>query len=228
MTKAKNTPFPSYKNNKPYIDPIKDFFEELGAQDACFQLQELSIVHMEETANASNTPIENYISGLFMAHKIPHGSHKLSELRLLAYRTFISNTYTIFEKTIKLCNSFYRENRNLEWITTLPGGAALHPLEQLLKNCTHTEKIQLTQPPEFYLIEYYRRIRIASAHPNQKTEAEAIDAYNKITAHHLLHFSQYKYIVNAPNPPSRLNFHDFMLYTRAIKYYINILNDVCA
>jgi len=114
------------------------------------------------------------------------------------------------------------------WVTTLKGGVALHPLEQLCYNCTPVEQLKLTKPPEFRLVEYYRRIRIASVHIGSSTAQDADTAFSSLTAADHQHFQQYAYLLDAPNAPSLLTFQDFKLYTRAIKYYINIVNDVCA
>ncbi|GGY16509.1 hypothetical protein GCM10008098_04760 [Rhodanobacter panaciterrae] len=222
-------PHPSYTNAKPYIKPVLDLFSELGTQDACLQLQELAIVHLEKSAQAMSAQMNDYLKLLYISNDIPRGTYSFAGMREQIYKSFIALTHSIFDKTIKECNGvFQKNNTSVTWVTTLKGGAALHPLEQLCYNCSPAQRQSLTQPPEFRLLEYYRRIRIASAHINGDTAQDAEEAFHKLTTTDHLHFQQYVHILGAPNAPNLLTFQDFKLYTRAIKYYSNLVNDVCA
>ena len=229
MSSPNPVPHPGYQNKKQYIQPVLELFSELGAQDACLQLQEVAIVHLEKSAQAMNAHMNDYLKLLYLSNSIPRGSYSFADMREQIYKSFIALTYSIFDKMLKACNKAYQQkNPTITWITTLKGGAALHPLEQLVYNATLIEKQALTQPPEFRLLEYYRRIRIASLHINPGTAQEAELAFNALSASDHQHFQQYHHMFGAPNAPSLLTFQDFRLYTRAIKYYINIVNDVCA
>ena len=229
MSSPSLVPHPGYKNVKPYIQSVLDLFSELGAQDACLQLQEVAIVHLEKSAQALNAHMNDYLKLLYISNNIPQGSYSFTDMRTQIYKSFIALTYSVFDKTLKACNKSYQQkNPALMWITTLKGGSALHPLEQLCYNCTPAEKLTLTQPPEFRLLEYYRRVRIASVHRSASTTQEAELAFRALTPLDHQHFQMYAHLYGVPNAPSSLTFQDFRLYTRAIKYYINIVNDVCA
>jgi len=176
-----------------------------------------------------NAQMNDYLKLLYISNNIPRGTYSFDEMRERTYASFISLTYTMFEKTIKHCNKIYQQkNPAIAWTTTLPGGAALHPLEQLTYNATAPQKQALTAPPEHKLLEYYRRVRIASVHLDVSTLQAAELAFANLTQADHQHFQSYVHIYGAPNPPGMLTFQDFKLYTRAIKYYINIVNDVCA
>jgi hypothetical protein len=207
---------------------VLELFSDLGGQDACLQLQEVAIVHLEKSAQAMNAHMNDYLKLLYRSNSIPQGSYSFADMRAQIYKSFIALTYSVLDRTLKACNRAYQQkNPALTWITTLKGGAALHPLEQLVHNSTSTEKLALTQPPEYRLLEYYRRVRIASVHIAPDTAQEAQLAFDAITVSDHQHFQQYQHLFGVPNAPSFLTFQDFRLYTRAIKYYINIVNDVC-
>jgi hypothetical protein len=208
---------------------VLDLFSELGSQDACLQMQELAIVHLEKSAQAMNAQMNDYLKLLYISNGIPRGTYSFEEMRGRIYKSFISLTYTVFEKVIKRCNHLYQQNNPATtWVTTLPGGNALHPLDQLCHNVSDVQKQNLTTPPEYRLLDYYRRIRIASVHLDASTTQAAAQAFDFLTPTDIQHFHAYAHVYGAPNGPDMLTFQDFKLYTRAIKYYSNIVNDVCA
>lgn len=218
MSTPNPVPHPGYKNAKPYIRPVLELFSELGAQDACLQLQEVAIVHLEKNAQSVNSHTNDYLRLLYIDNSIPQGSYSFADMRTQIYKSFIILTHAIFDKALKACNKAYQQkNPSLTWITTLKGGTALHPLEQLVHNCTSAEKLLLTQVPEFGLLEYYRRVRIAAVHINQNTAQEAQLAYDALSPADHQHFQQYQHLSGGPNAPSLLTFQDFRLYTRAIE-----------
>jgi hypothetical protein len=229
MNNPAPVPHPGYVNAHPYIEPVSKLFSELGAQDACLQMQELAIVHLEKSAQAMNAQMNDYLKLLYISNNIPRGTYSFDEMREKIYVSFVSLTYTMFEKCIKRCNWFYQQKIPPNtWKTTLQGGVALHPLDQLTYNASREQKQALTAPPEHKLLEYYRRVRIASVHLDDDTKKAAEQAFADLTPTDHQHFLSYAHIYGAPNPPGMLSFQDFKLYTRAIKYYINVVNDVCS
>jgi hypothetical protein len=173
--------------------------------------------------------MNDYLKLLYISNSIPQGSYSFADMRTQIYKSFITLTHSIFDKTLKACNKAYQQkNPTVTWITTLKGGAALHPLEQLCHNCLPAEKMALMQPPEIRLLEYYRRVRIASVHVSSTTAQDADLAFGNLTPTDHQHFQKYPHLLVVPNAPGSLTFQDFRLYTRAIKYYINVVNDVCA
>jgi hypothetical protein len=94
-------------------------------------------------------------------------------------------------------------------------------------NALPQHKQLLIAPPEYKLLEYYRVVRVAGAHVDDKTAEKAAKAFRVLSSADLLHFHTYPQITQAPNAPGEISFEDFRLYTRSIKYYSNILNDVC-
>jgi hypothetical protein len=71
-------------------------------------------------------------------------------------------------------------------------------------------------------------VRIAESHRTPVTAAAAASAHAQLTPTDLQHFSKYSNIKGAPNQPASINFEDFKLFTRAVKYYCHLLNDALA
>ena len=88
MSTPSPIPHPGYKNSKPYIRPVLDLFTELGAQDACLQLQEVAIVLLEKSAQAMNAHMNDYLKLLYMSNSIPQGSYSFADMKAHIYRSF--------------------------------------------------------------------------------------------------------------------------------------------
>ena len=227
MNNPNPVPFPSYTTSKPFIPALNSLFVGLGEQDACIQLQEVAVIHLEKSALAMNAQMADYLKLLYISNNVPQGTYSFSELRAQIYSSFISATYAIFESSLKDCIAAYKaKNQVANWIAQ-SGGANLDPLNQILHNCSAAEKAILSVP-EKSLFDYYRKVRVAGNHISTSTATNAAAAFAALTAAEIAHFQGYSSILGAPHSPDTLTFHDFRLYTRAIKYYANLLNEVCA
>ena len=222
-------PHPGYTTSKPLIAPISSMYKELGAQDACIQLQELSTNYLEKSATAMNAKVSDFLKLLYVANGIPHGTYSFAQMRSTACASYLIVTHSLFEKMVKGCIRHYRASHHqmdAQWVASV-GGEQIPPLRRLAHNLTEPQRKQLTTPPEYRLLEYYRLVRVAGTHPTYKTREKAEKAFSSLTASDLAHLSQYPLLSGAPNPPDAINFEDFKLYTRAIKYYSNLLNEIC-
>ena len=226
MNNPNPVPHPGYTTSKPFIPALNSLFVDLGAQDACIQLQEISVIHLEKSAQAMNAQMADFLKLLYISNSVPQGTYSFSELRTQIYNSFISATYAIFERSLKECMAAYKsKNPNINWVGQV-AGANLDPLSQILHNCSAAEKVVLSVP-EKNLFDYYRKVRVAGNHISQNTANSAAAAFTALTAAEIAHFQNYPFILGAPHAPNALTFHDFRLYTRAIKYYANLLNEVC-
>lgn len=224
-----NVPHPGYTSSKALIAPISLMYKELGDQDACVQLQELSVSHLQKCASDRGESVRDFLRNLYAANSIPHGTHSFEQMRSVASTSYLLVTYSLFEKMIKGCIREYRGRYpevESTW-TDRVDGEQLAPLQRLSHNALTMHKRQLMAPPEFKLLEYYRVVRVAGTHVDEKTAEKAERAFRAMSQEDLHHFRAYPQITQAPNPPNSLSFEDFRLYTRAIKYYSNVLNDIC-
>ena len=108
--------------------------------------------------------------------------------------------------------------RSAHWKSTTRGGKPIAPLDELIVNLKRSASEPLRAAPERELFNYYRLLRVANAHPGAKSDRRASEAYDAIDASKRSKFNKV-YSLVAPNPPDQLSYDDFMLYTRAIKYY---------
>jgi hypothetical protein len=224
---SKSTPLPGYKTTKPAIPAIKSMFRELGAQDACIQLQELCAVYMQNSAAATNAPLDAFLHLLYQGNGIPHGTLSFSELRQLSAKSYIVLTYALFEKMLLEVIDYVKSSipgSAAAWVTKSATGGRLPPLLELAANLPAAERQSLEGVPEFRLFEHYRAVRVANSHVVGNTANKAQVAFGLLSNNDLSHFT-HCYELQAPNPASDITFQDFRLFTRAIKYYSRLVNE---
>lgn len=227
---AKTIPLPGYRTTKPQLPAIKLMLKELGAQDACIQLQELSIIFMRNSAHATKAPLDEFLNLLYAANQIPQGTHDFSELRELVYGSYIIVTYALFEKMVMETIVQLKANKPAlagAWNSKSSAGGGLPPLRELTQNLPSGVRTLLESAPEFRLFEYYRAVRVANSHIKGSTSANVGTAFAALTNADMQHFYTC-YGLNGPNLPPNISFDDFMLFTRAIKYYSRLINEACA
>lgn len=228
--KSKLPPHPGYVTKKALASSVKTLASELGEQDACIQLQELSIEYLCNSATATRAPIGDFLKLLYRGNKIPHGTYSFDKLRLQASKSYLIVTYSILERFLRALIAEYRSANpvtSATWKEKSSSGENLSPLLQLAENLPKKDVTILKNAPEFKLLEYYRLVRVANSHIKSATLEKAEKAYQDFTPKDISHFRKYK-ITDAPNKPDTLSFSDFALFTRAIKYYSKLLNEVCA
>lgn len=225
---AKNVPAPGYSTTKKLMPPIVEMLSELGAQDACIQLQELSIEYLCDAAANTDASIGEFLNPLYKAKNIPQGSYEFDQLRALASRSYLVATYSLVEKMLRGIIAEYKQaspDLATGWKSKDSSGENLSPLRELTDNLPAALGKPLQSCPEFRLLEYYRLVRVANSHVKNSTLAKAIKAH-KATVPDIEHLRTYA-PSNAPNPPDMICFDDFVLFTRATKYYSKLLNEAC-
>lgn len=227
----KKIPDPGYTTTKKLMTSIRGIFDELGAQDACIQLQELSIQYLCNSAVATRAPIGDFLKLLYKGNKIPQGTYNFDELRELASKSYLTATYALLEKMLRGIISEYKTKNPgtaVGWRKQNLKGENFSPLQELVENLPQTISAPLVSAPEYRLLEYYRLVRVANSHHKGSTLTNAEKAYAVITSRDMSHFLSYDAAPPAPNPPDKICFADFLLFTRAIKYYSKLLNEACA
>lgn len=204
-------------------------FQELGAQDACIQLQELCITYMENSAAATRAPLGEFLKLLYTGNGIPHGTYSFTELKELSAKSYLIVTYALLEKTLLAVISHVKAAQPVlaaSWKAKSASGGGLPPLLELTQNLPAADCTKLEEAPEFRLIEYYRAVRVANSHIKGSTAAAVTAAFKSLTPSDIQHFTTCYDLT--PNAPADVRFEDFKLFTRAIKYYSNLLNEACA
>jgi hypothetical protein len=68
-------PKPGCTTTKPLLAPIRQMFDDIGAQDACVQLHELSIRHLQDAAAfKAKFPVADFLNPMFKECSIPQGA----------------------------------------------------------------------------------------------------------------------------------------------------------
>lgn len=224
------TPPPGYTTTKPLIGAISTMWSELGKQDACIQLQELSNRCLHDALVASGKSPDDYLKPLFASYGIPNGTYSLAELEELVAKSYLVQTYSQLERMLRGVIAHYKTkyaSTGAIWATKNSKDERYSPLEELHANLPKASAKALKDCPEFDLLEYYRVVRVANSHVKGTTLSRAQADYKKLTTKQLQHFSTC-YSLKAPNPPSLIAFDDFLLFTRATKYFAKQINEVCA
>jgi hypothetical protein len=221
-------PKPGYFNTKPLLKAISDVKTTMGLQDSCIQTNQVAILQLEEQAKKYESRDE-FIKELCSKFRVSVGTRDFEYFKKIQYKSYISQTYNLVETFFKDLNKNYRLFNNFtgDWIKK-DGDRNLDPFNQLLANLPNSKRTEIKSYPEYHLFNYYRLIRNSIAHlqedPDQdKKTSKYYDDHIVAT----LPFFQKNYEITAPNSPEKISFDDFMLYTRAVKYFSNILNDVC-
>jgi hypothetical protein len=228
MAREKENLKPGYFNQKPLVKPVSELKFSIGLQDSCIQTNQAAVLFLEEQGNLSGDP-EDFIKSLCVKYKISIGTRDLDYFKTIQYKSYILQTYNFVEPFFKDLNAAYRYYNNFEgkW-KTKNGDKNLDPFNQLLANIDSAMRKTIKSYPEYFLLDYYRLIRNSIVHLQEnEDEHEKTSIYycNYIVKN--LRFFKSNYELEAPNEPDKIGFADFMLYTRAIKYFSNILNDAC-
>lgn len=222
-------PAPGYATSKPLIEPIRSMLKELGAQDAAVQLQELSIRYLNDAVTSSSLSAAEFLKPLFRRNGIPQGTHSFNELRSVATISYIVMTYAALEKMLRGVGRDYRHRHSevgARWKNKNGAGETLSPFQELCANLPKEQRAILNKCPEAKLFEYYRLVRVSLTHRTQQTIDKAVRDFEKFSPADLMHFKG-SYTLEAPNPPERLTFDDFLLFTRATKYFARLVNECC-
>jgi hypothetical protein len=220
---------PGYFARKPLYPPVTALRETLGFQDAAIQLTALAIEVLEETSAAAREGAAAFLRDGFYRHQIPRGSHNLGDARRLAGNSYIVQTHHIAEEFFREMIRAYRQfARPAErWRTQGRDGSELDGLTQLITNLPASGVSLLKGAPETALLQYYRLVRTSVIHPSAETANRAERAYRSLVEESGEHIKRCYSDLSAPNRPREITFHDFRLYTRALKFYANLVNDAC-
>lgn len=229
MRKAKKDIKPGYFNEKPIFRVVKSMKKAIGLQDSCLQTNEAAILYLEEKAKQSGD-VEEFITGLCAKYSISLGIRDFDYFKNTLYQSYILQTYNLVEPFFKRINKTYRYYNDFtgDWKTKTNDGKSLDPFSQLLENMPIISAKKIKSYPEYRLLNYYRLVRNSIVH--LQDDAEEHKKTNKFYDDNIMGDLEYfreNYQIEAPNAPENISFKDFMLYTRVLKYFSNIINDVC-
>ncbi len=221
---------PGYFIESPVFPSVNELKDILGLRDSTIQTNEIALQYFEEIGNAKEEGINNFLKQMGDKYKISHGTNKFSFLKSTIHGSYIVQTYNIAESFFKSLIREYRYYKNISgdsWKTKNENGETIDVFNQLLYNLPNASRALVEEKPEYKLLDYYRLVRNANVHLH--IDRDKINGYyNKYVVPNKQYFqSNYSGIQNAPNSIYDINFEDFQLYTRALKYFSNHINNAC-
>ena len=219
---------PGYFNEKPLLKSVRNIRETLGHQDACIQTNHVATLFLEELAIKSGNK-DDFVKNLCHKYKVSLGTKDFDIFKDVQYKSYILQTYNLVEPLLKgLINEFKYYNDFKGTWKTKDDNKNLDPLNQLIANLGKEKSDKIKSYPEYYLLDYYRLIRNSIVHLQEDEDEHVKTAfyYTKYLNEKKDHFFA-NYSTEAPNEPDNILFSDFILYTRVLKYFSNILNDIC-
>ncbi len=227
MTRQRNRKQPRLSNIFPLISSIKQLKKTVGLQDSCIQTNQLAILLLQSKVKSQTDEIQ-YLKGLFDTHKISQGSIDFDYLQEIQSKIYLLQTYNLIEPLIKAINKELRLLNNFQgsWLYK-DDTKNLDPLNQLVCNFNSAQRKTILQYPEYHLLNYYRLIRNSIVHlqESDSEDKKTLAYYNQYIKPNLSYF-HINYNIKAPNHPKNISYSDFEIYTRAIKYFGNIINDL--
>lgn len=219
-------PAPGYTTDKPRYPSLIRLNAELGFQDAALQVSELAMQILREQAAVYALGSSAYLSDEFSRRCIPHGTSDLNTAQRVIHDAAIVQTHAVIDGVLRQLAREYQMHKWISGFSWTDGlGNVKSPLEVLLTHLPPSGEYRLRQAPECSLIEYYRLLRVSIVHRTDKASKAAHAAFNLLSPQ-LSYFSK-TYELAAPNKPDAVDFQDFRLFTRSIKYFANLLNDEC-
>ncbi|PGD64133.1 hypothetical protein [Bacillus wiedmannii] len=205
---------------------IRELRPLLGAQDAAIQTNEIILRNFEEIGMNHAEGINKYLKTLADKYKISHGANNFQYVKLKIAEANIINTFNIidfffkrFSKQIQL----YKNISKNEWIDKDKDNEQLDSLNQVVVNLKKEEITKLKKIPEYHLLDHYRLIRNSIVHISEKNSNKLAKLHTNLIDRYGEHFSEH--YGTLPNLKDQLTYEDYFLYTRAVKYFSNILND---
>ena len=147
------------------------------------------------------------------------------DVRANAHRFAIAQSISVIESFLRDLTREYRFYRGLledTWTNSI-GGEQLNALSALTQNLPKVERLRARACPEYDLIQYYRVVRNRIVH---RTALDTTRQLRQLLNKHKPHFEACYRAV--PEDFDLIGYNDFLLLTRATKYYVQVLNDVCA
>jgi hypothetical protein len=193
--------------------------KRLGDYDALAEFAILGLLEFEAKLIVQKDAYQ-YISEKAQEHNVKiRGKVALDNYHEVMYKSFMVNTYSLFEEFIENIRNDIRIliDKNFVFVT-VNNISEYERLKCSLKN------IEVIPPIPRWLDQlevYYRTVRNHVAH-NKADDEKCLNAYRKIDLETM--YSEYDIFKNlAPNPPGEITMQDFYLYSATVKHIANII-----
>ena len=221
---------PGYYTSKPQFRIIRELKKTLGFYDSIPTTIELVLKDYTDKCKTNGVTPENELNNLarnFIVKK--HNIQSLDSSHSHIFNFYILSVFNVVDPFFRdLKRLMIKLNSPKSW-KTKSGKKDLDAFNQVIENCKSKDRSLLKNKPEFHLINYYRLHRNSVVHgvfEKEKQYAKSDAYFDKYVLPNISYFES-TYNLDAPNKSNSINFNDFLIYTRAIKYFNNLVNDAC-
>lgn len=210
---------------RPLFPAVKDLLVHLGKQDTQVNMTELALRAFEQTFPQGKNP-RDFVNAkareLGVNTALALGP-SWDETRINGHQFAIIQTMTIIDSFLRRLMREYAAYGLLGpgTLKTKRGNQQLDALGMVEENLPAANAKAIRKCPEYDLIQYYRSVRNHIMHPDPGEPAPDPSA---LIAAHSGHLAGYG---SLPSPAAVVGYSDFILLTRATKYYSRLLNEQC-
>jgi hypothetical protein len=214
-------PAPGYVRKLPTYPAVADLRKTSGAQDSWIEMTEVFLREGLTCAAASSIGLDEHVRALAKKHGVVVGPVNLERMELRVQQMNIVQVHLTSENFFDDLLRQYAVYKQINpaSLVTQDGSRNLSSLERIQRNSPAPGPLFC---PEADLIEYYRLVRNHLIH--HSPSAEALNRKRQSLLRHRSHFASYSPL-SVPNAANAMSFADFMLFTRAVKYFANLAND---
>lgn len=204
------------------LKSVAELRKELGQYDAVVQLTEVSVRDFIDNAKKHGS-IKEYITEQSQKYNIRTND---VEMDLLMNRLPLQYIASVQQYAEYFFYKFKLDYEELFDFKIELGDSNDAFLEKLITKLPYNKKKLLTEVGEVHydIIKYYKKVRNKYSHYFQISDSSIKTEFDKLLLKKEEIIEKYE-LTNVPNDYENLNFNDFMLFTRALKYFANNLCD---
>lgn len=218
---------PGYFATKPLFGAVIRLRKLAGERDKDMELIELSLRYFAEAATKCNH-VKDFVDEAAHDLRVRVGASTSDEILRAGARVYVVHVHATADAFFRELISEYRTYKRIsdaqwKWKESRNGGP-LDPMQQLIANLPDHARKTVMAAPEFELLDYYRKVRNELIHSIggrvSQTSLSCVETHRE-------YFTKTYRRGTAPNAPDSLDFDDFLLYARALKYFAELINDAC-
>ena len=211
---------PGYYLEGHMLPCVRNLRPMFGSHDAAIQANQIVLTYFEnENRDAVNTKLLE----LAEEFKISPGNSDFLFVKKAIAEMYLTSTYTLVDRSLKDFAADCIRYKQIEWKHQNGDGDNLDPLSQILYNLSAKQRSQIKQYPEYWLIDYYRHIRNHIIHPNPQNLSRLAKKHQELLDLYEFHWLNVYKIT--PNNYEGISYEDYFIYTRAFKYFVNVLSN---
>lgn len=212
---------PGYYLNGHMFPCVRRLRPMFGAHDAAIQSNQIILLHFEDEYRHN---LDGKLLELSAKYKVSPGNSNFAFVKRSIAEMNITSTYTLVDRFLKDFISDCVKYKKMDWKYKNKDGDLLDPLNQIIFNLPYSKSKLITQIPEYSLLDYYRHVRNQIIHPNAQNLSRLNKKHMELVNSYGEHWMGIYKIM--PNEYEQISYNDYFIYTRAVKYFVNALNNI--